>query len=136
LSPDTTYYYVVKSTDAAQNTGTSAEYSFTTDPDVPSLMINTISMSAAKKGSKTSATAVIVVYANGSPLPDAVVDITWSGSVSDTAQLITDSNGEVTFKSPGTKDSSWTFTITVDDITKSGYTWDSAGSEVTETISN
>jgi beta-lactamase superfamily II metal-dependent hydrolase len=136
LSPDTTYYYVVKSTDAAQNTATSAEYSFTTDPDVPSLMINTISMSAAKKGSKTSATAVIVVYANGSPLPDAVVDITWSGSVSDTDQVTTDSNGEATLKSIGIKDSIWTFTITVDGITKSGYTWDSAGSEVTETISN
>jgi hypothetical protein len=66
----------------------------------------------------------------------AVVDITWTGSAPGTDQDSTDSNGEVVFQSGTTKDTTWSFTITIDDITKSGYYWDTGNSEITETIHN
>ena len=134
LTPSTTYYYRVKSTDASNNTATSAEYNFTTGAEQQ--MISTISMTTATQGKKTYAIATIEVTCDGFPVSGAVVDITWTGSYSGTDQYSTDSNGEVVFTSGTTKDKTWSFTITIDGITKSGYTWDSGSSETTETISN
>jgi beta-lactamase superfamily II metal-dependent hydrolase len=134
LSPSTTYYYRVKSTDASNNTATSSEYYFTTQSQQQ--MISTISMTTGTHGKNTYATATITVTSGGSPVSSAVVDITWSGSVSGTDQGSTDANGEVVFTSDNTKNNPWTFTITIDGITKSGYTWDTGSSETTETISN
>jgi len=134
LSSDTTYYYVVKSTDAANNTATSAEYSFTTQAASTPLMINTISLTTSTRRGVTTATATIMVTSGGSALRDATVNITWSGSVSGTAQLQTNRRGKATFTKTysGTP---WTFTVTVNDITKTGYTWDPASSEVSKTVS-
>lgn len=134
LTPSTTYYYRVKSTDASNNTATSGEYNVTTQSEPQ--MISTISMTTAKQGKRTKAIATITVTSAGSPVVGAVVDITWSGSAPGTGQDSTDSNGEVVFESGTTKDNPWSFTITINGITKSGYTWDTGGSETTETISN
>jgi hypothetical protein len=134
LTPSTTYYYRVKSTDASNNTATSSEYDFTTQSE--QTMVSVISMTTGQQGKKTYAIATITVTSNGSPVTGAVVDITWSGSDSGTDQDSTDSNGEVVFQSGTTKDTTWSFTITIDDITKSGYYWDTGNSEITETINN
>jgi beta-lactamase superfamily II metal-dependent hydrolase len=137
LTASTTYYYRVKSTDASNNTATSTEYQFTTEdppPDEP--MINVIYLTTQKQGSKTQAIATITVTSNGSPLEGAVVDVTWSGSCPGTDQDSTNSSGEVTFYSDKTKDNPWSFTITVNGITKTGYYWDSGSSEISETVSN
>jgi len=135
LSPDTTYYYIVKSTDAANNTGVSAEYTFTTQPDVTAVMINTITLTTSTRRNKTTATAEIVVTSGGSPLAGALVAITWSGSVSGTDQATTDSSGTATFNSARVNGTPWTFTVTVNNITRTGYTWDSSSSEVTKSVS-
>jgi len=134
LTPSTTYYYRVKSTDASENTATSSEYDFTTQSEQP--MVSVISMTTGQQGKKTYAIATITVTSNGSPVIGAVVDITWTGSAPGTDQNSTDSNGEVVFQSGTTKDTTWSFTITIDDITKSGYYWDTGNSEITETIHN
>lgn len=135
LSSDTTYYYVVKSTDAANNTATSAEYSFTTQAQSTPLMINVIDITTRTRKGVTTATAVITVTSGGTALQDALVDITWTGSASGTAQALTDRKGNAEFTAQ-TSNSTWTFTITVNGITKSGYLWDAASSEVSQTISN
>jgi len=134
LSSSTTYYYRVKSTDASSNTATSSEYNFTTQSEQQ--MISTISMTTGTQGRRTYAIATITVTSGGLPVTGAVVDITWTGSAPGTDQGSTNSNGEVVFQSAKTRDNPWTFTITIDGITKSGYTWDSGSSETTETISN
>jgi beta-lactamase superfamily II metal-dependent hydrolase len=134
LTPSTTYYYIVKSTDASNNTATSSEYNFTTSAEQQ--MISTISMTTGTQGKRTYAVATITVTSAGSPVQGAVVDITWTGSAPGTDQGTTDFNGEVVFQSSATKDNPWTFTITIDGITKSGYFWDTGSSETTETISN
>jgi hypothetical protein len=134
LTPSTTYYYRVKSTDASNNTATSSEYNFTTQSQQQ--MISTISMTTAKLGKKTYAIATITVTSGGLPVTGAVVDITWTGSYGGTDQDSTDANGEVVFTTGTTKDKTWSFTITIDGITKSGYAWDTGSSETTETISN
>ncbi|MCK4760845.1 MAG: lamin tail domain-containing protein [Candidatus Aminicenantes bacterium] len=136
LTPDTTYYYVVKSTDASNNTATSAEYSFTSEAVVIEYMINTISLSATTVRGKTTPYATITVTSNGSPVEGAVVDVTWSGSVPGTDSDTTDSNGQITFSTKATRDDPYSFTITVNGITKTGYLWDSGGSEISDTIGN
>ena len=134
LSPSTTYYYRVKSTDASNNTATSAEYNFTTQSEQQ--MISTISMTTGTLGKKTYAIATITVTSGGLPVTGAVVDVTWTGSYAGTDQNSTDGSGEVVFTSGTTRDKTWSFTITINGITKSGYTWDTGSSEITETIHN
>lgn len=134
LTPSTTYYYRVKSTDASNNTATSSEYNFTTQ-SLPQ-MISTISMTTAKVGTRTYAIATITVTSGGLPVSGAVVNITWTGSYAGTDQGSTGTNGVVVFNSGTTKKSTWSFTITINGITKSGYTWDTGSSEITETIHN
>jgi phosphodiesterase/alkaline phosphatase D-like protein len=103
LTPATTYYYRVKSTDASNNTATSGEYNFTTQ-SLPQ-MISTISMTTAKVGGKTYAIATITVTSGGLPVSGAVVNITWTGSYSGTNQGSTGTNGVVVFNSGTTKKS-------------------------------
>jgi beta-lactamase superfamily II metal-dependent hydrolase len=131
LTPATTYYYRVASTDESGNTAVSDEYTFTT----LAIMVNTISMSKYKKANDVHADALITVTSDGAPVEGAVVDVTWSGDYyTGTDQGVTDANGEVTFRSGPTHPNKWSFTITVDNITKEGYYWDAANSETTETI--
>ncbi len=69
-------------------------------------------------------------------LAGVTVDITWSGCVSGTDSGVTDSNGQVVFTSPVNADGG-TFTCTVDNLTKSGYPYDSASNhETSDSIQN
>lgn len=82
---------------------------------------------AGKKNTFTSAVAIVtIVGASGSPAEGATVYGSWSGATSDTDSGITDSAGRVTLQSNAMKNASGgiTFTFTVDDVAKSGYTYD------------
>ncbi len=137
LTASTTYYYIVTSTDASSNTATSTEFNFTTlQGGGEPTMVNIIDLTTKVTGPRIRGVGTITVNSDGSPVSGAVVDVTWSGSVSGTDQGTTDSNGEVDFQSAKTTDSNWTFTITVDNVTKSGFLWDFANSETSETISS
>jgi PKD repeat protein len=64
------------------------------------------------------------------PLSGVTVDITWSGAVSGTDSGVTNGSGEVTFTSPKNK-SGGTFTCCVDNLTKSGYPYESGNNHET-----
>jgi beta-lactamase superfamily II metal-dependent hydrolase len=132
LIPGTIYYYRVSSKDEAGNTAVSDEYTFAP----PALMVCSISMSKDKIISTVYADAVVTVTSNGLPVEGAVVDITWSGSYGGTDQVITGVNGEAEFRSDGYSACDWSFTITVNNITKGGYVWDNVNSETSETLAN
>ncbi|MCH7947220.1 MAG: T9SS type A sorting domain-containing protein [candidate division Zixibacteria bacterium] len=99
-------------------------------------MVSGIDLSSKVTGPWTKAVATITVMSNGSPVSGAVVDVIWTGTVGGTDQETTDSNGEVVFQSGRTKSSDWSFTITIDAITKSGLFWNTGSSEIWDTITN
>ncbi len=131
LTPATTYYYRVTSSDEAGNTTVSGEYTFTT----LDILVNTIVMEKYKRANDVHALATITVTDDGAPVEGAVVNVSWSGDYyTGTDQGTTDADGVVTFLSGATHPNKWTFTITVDSITKAGYYWDAANSITTESI--
>lgn len=73
---------------------------------------------------------VKIVDQNGNPVADATVDGTWSGSVNQSVSITTDANGEANSVS------SWvfgdgTFQFCVDNVTKTGYTYNASANAVT-----
>ncbi|MCP4221236.1 MAG: MBL fold metallo-hydrolase [bacterium] len=130
LSSGTTYYFVVKSSDAAGNSTTSDEYTFTT----PALMISSISMKKTNLISQVYAGATITVTSNGTAVEGATVKVNWSGSATGADEAVTDSNGEVVFESQAADSTDWSFTVSIDSITVNNYIWDNASSEASETI--
>ncbi|MBU2598089.1 MAG: S8 family serine peptidase [Actinobacteria bacterium] len=71
---------------------------------------------------------VTIVDANNDPVEGATVYGSWSGATSDTDSGITDTTGKVVLESDQVKNphSGITFTFTVENVTKSGCTYDSA----------
>jgi len=62
----------------------------------------------------------------------------WSGATTDTDSGVTDTNGQVSLKSDKVRNPAGgtTFTFTVDDVTKDGWTYDeSANEETSDSIS-
>ncbi len=73
---------------------------------------------------------VKIVDQNGNPVADATVDGSWSGSVNQSVTLTTDANGEAN------SITSWvfgdgTFQFCVDNVTKTGYTYNASANVVT-----
>lgn len=98
-------------------------------------MINTIAMSQRTSGPWTRVTATITVTSGGSPVSGATVNATWSGSVSGSVSGTTGPDGTVAFEDKS-RDNNYSFTITVDDVSAAGYTWDTANSELSETLAS
>lgn len=122
LTQQTLYHYKVVSADSSGNSAESGDYTFTTTatPTTPQMYVFNIAMT--KSGGK--ATAVITIKdTNGALVPSARVYITWSGAYSATKNALTGTNGTVTFIS---KRGTGTFTITVNNVTKTGYTYNPA----------
>jgi len=83
----------------------------------PEIYVFDISMSVSSWGKNSQAAAVITIKDTlGNVVPNATVDVAWSGVVSATDSGVTGSNGTVTFVSPRAKSSS-PFTITVTNVT-------------------
>jgi hypothetical protein len=140
LNPDTQYTYRVKARDKSVNhneTGFSSEASATTDPVGSNVMyVNDIAMSTIKLGSGYAGVAVVWIKdTGGADVDGATVYGTWSGSVSDTVQGTTGPDGKVTFQSAKIKGGG-TYTFTVDNVVKTGYTYDPGlNVETSDTIS-
>ncbi|MBN1459306.1 MAG: hypothetical protein JXA57_07205 [Armatimonadetes bacterium] len=64
------------------------------------------------------------------PLPGVTVDRTWSGAAPGSDSGVTNEYGQVTFTSDR-KRSGGTFTICVDDLTKTGYAYQSGDNHET-----
>jgi hypothetical protein len=124
LQPETTYTYRVKARDKSpdQNeTGWSTEESATTPSD--EMYVNEIAMAFRKQGSTYfGQTTVWVRSVDGANVVGAIVTGDWSGSVTGTSMGTTASDGKVMLESPGKKFGG-TFTFTVTNVTKGGYTY-------------
>ena len=84
----------------------------------PEIYVFDISMAAYKQGINYFADAVITIKdTNGSGVPNATVNVTWSGVVSGTDAGITGPGGTVSFRSPAAKKKAGPFTITVNNVT-------------------
>jgi len=132
LAENTTYYYVVKSTDPSNNSSESSEYSFTTlEAGAQVMHVVDITMYLSTKGSKTHALASVTVHDTiGVGVPDAMVYGHWEGDCPyKESSALTDANGvapkyniqsdKLTNPPSGT-----TFIFVVDNITKDGWTYD------------
>lgn len=133
-----TYTVILTVTDDDGDTGSDTTTA-SIAADTTNTMISDISMSVSGRRGRYSASSTITVSDGTNSISGAAVSITWSGSYSSTSQGTTDSNGEVTFNTPTIRlrpGERYTFTITINDITKTGYTWDTANSDTTETTTN
>jgi serine protease len=132
LPPSTTYSYYVVAFDAAGNTSAQSNSAgATTLPPPPgqTMHVASIAMALKRSGINTSALATVaIVDAAGNPVAGANVSGHWSGVTSDTDVGLTDSTGKVTLQSNNVKRApkGTTFTLSVDNVVLSGWTYDAA----------
>jgi hypothetical protein len=129
VSNGTTYYYVVTAVDTSTNeSGYSGEVSATPQGAPPTAMhVADIAMSTKVAGKNVNGIATVtVVDAGGAPVEGATVFGHWSGLTSDSDSGGTVADGTVSLSSDKLKNPSGTFTFTVDNITKAGWTYDFA----------
>ena len=138
LSPVTTYYYEVQSTDPTGNTAIDNNngscYNFTT---LNSMHVASIEMELQHKGKAwTWATATVTIHDyTGKPVAEAAVYGHWSGLTSDTDSGTTNADGQVARESDKMHKTSGTFIFTVDNVTENGYSYDSwANNETSDSI--
>lgn len=94
-----------------------------------------LSTRTAGRNKFTRALATVTIFdASGIAVEGATVYGSWSGATSDTDSGVTDSEGKVTLESNEIKNppSGTTFTFTVDDVVKSGWTYDPDSKEETK----
>jgi len=103
-----------------------------TDGQVFTMYVANIDMSLKKAGPNVEAIATVTVMdGSGKPVGGATVSGRWSGLTSDSDSGITGENGTVSLHSNKVKNASGTFTFTVDNITKDGWTYDPDANEET-----
>jgi hypothetical protein len=124
LSPTTQYTYRVKARDKSANqneTGWSSEASATTLSN--EIYVYDITMGFRKQGVNYYGQATVwIKSADEANISGAVVSGDWSGAVSGTSMGNTGSDGKVMLESPGKKNGG-TFTFTVTNVTKLGYSY-------------
>lgn len=129
LAADTTFCYVVSAVDTSGNEGLkSAEASGKTS-EANKMHVSSITMALKKVGNYTYALATItIVDGAGTPVAGAKVSGHWSGATSDSDIGTTNSSGQVTVQSNQVKraPSGTPFTFTVDNVTLSGWVYNSA----------
>jgi subtilisin family serine protease len=99
-------------------------------PSSEKMHVAKIDMLLKTKGSLVNAIAnVIIADKNGVQVGGATVSGHWSDITSDSDSGITNASGQVSLKSDNVKkpSSGTTFTFTVDDVVKYGWTYDSSG---------
>jgi len=84
----------------------------------------------------TAVATVTMVDENETPVGGAVVSGHWSGATKDTDSGVTDTKGQISLESKKVKNpkTGTTFTFTVDDVIKAGWTYDSEGFVTSESI--
>jgi hypothetical protein len=127
LSPETLYTYRVRARDRSANyneTGWSPEASATTLSN--EIYVYDITMGFRKQGQNYFGQATVWIKGvGGANISGAIVSGDWSGAVSGTSMGNTGSDGKVMLESPGKKKGG-TFTVTVTDVTKLGYVYNSS----------
>jgi hypothetical protein len=137
LSSEMQYTYRVKARDksASQNeTGWSSEASATTPSTDIYVYDITMGFGTAPGNKYFGRATVWIKSASGENISGAVVSGDWSGAVSGTSMGTTGSDGKVTLESSNKKNGG-TFTFTVTNVTKLGYTYNpSLNVETSDTI--
>ena len=105
-------------------------------PPIKAMHVQSIDMTTQERGSRTRAVATVaIVDADNNPVDGATVSGHWSGLTTDTDARNTDSDGQVRLYSNWVRRASGTFTFTVDDVAKAGWTYDaSANNKTSESI--
>ena len=141
LSPNTTYHFALKTADEIPNWSelSNSPSGTTQEGTVQTMHVSAIGMSLKETGPNVSGIATVtIVDASDVTVSGVTVYGYWSGATSDTDSGTTDASGQVSLNSdklknpaPGT-----TFTFTVDDVVKAGWTYDpSANVENSDSIS-
>jgi PKD repeat protein len=130
--PSPVHTYAVDGTYTVSLTVTDNEGASSTKSEVitvgtaPEMFVFDISMSIRKRGRNYNATAVITIKDTlGNVVPDATVNVAWSGVASGTDSGVTGGDGTVTFTSARVK-SPGPFTITVNNVTHATLTYNPA----------
>jgi thermitase len=129
LAAATTYYYVVSAVDTSGNEGLKSAESSGTTSEASKMHVASITMALKKVGNYTYALATVtIVDAAGKAVAGAKVSGHWSGATNDSDTGTTNSSGQVTVQSNRVRKapSGTTFTFTVDNVTLSGWVYDSA----------
>ena len=140
LSVNTTYWFALKIADEVPNwSALSNSHSGTTREAVAQTMwVSAINMSLKKNDTSVRAIAdVTVTGALGVSVSEATVYGHWNDEVSKTRSGVTGSDGKVAFNSDRIKNPApdTTFTFTVDDVVKDGWTYcSSANVETCDSI--
>ena len=141
LSPNTYYYFAIKTADEALNWSmlSNSPNGTTTETTAQSMHISAIHMSLKTAGPNVNAiTSVSIVDDFGNAVSGATVSGNWSGATSDTDSGVTDINGQVEFTSDKLRNpnSGTTFSLTVVNVEKDGWTYDSSlNNETSDSIS-
>lgn len=118
-----TFTAVLTVTDNSGLTGASSVVISAAQPANASIYVKSIAMSFIPVSRSTAAQAVITVYdGNGAPRPNVTVTANWSGVAKGGESGVTDTGGRVTFTSNSTRKNG-TFTITVTNLSASGFTY-------------
>jgi subtilisin family serine protease len=97
------------------------------------LYVAAITMSSKTAGPNRSAFATVTILdTDGNPVGSATVSGAWSGDYSGSVSGATDGAGQVTFESGKVRQAGATFTFTVTDVAKSGFTYDGSLNVKTE----
>ena len=104
---------------------------------VASINMSLSNRTAGKKNIFTHATALVtIVDASNNPVGSATVEGSWSNATSDTDSGATDASGQVSVNSDEVKNAppGTTFTFTVDNVIKDGWTYDPYVGETSDSI--
>ena len=113
-----------------QDTETKVDYIDVSTGPVQSCHVGDIAMADGGNPSYKAEATITVHDQDCQPLEGITVDITWSGADSGSDSDVTDEYGQVTFTSDRNK-SGGTFTICVDDLTLTGYPYESGDNHET-----
>ena len=122
-----TYYYVVTAEDTSGNVSTASAVVSALpegDPSTSVLSVASIDLRATGNKSLRVTADVVVVDGVGSPVAGALVTGTFSGDLSGTQQMNTDSVGQARFQGPSRLKSPASITFCVDDAAKAGWALD------------
>ena len=128
LSPSTIYWFALKTADEVPNWSeiSNSPSGTTKEAGAQTIHVSATDMSLKKTGANVNAFATVtIVDANGAPVSGATVSGKWSGATPDTDTGVTDSSGQVKLKSNRVRKppSGTTFTFTVDNVEKDGWTY-------------
>ena len=103
----------------------------------PSMHVQSIALTLSGNKRNTVAVATVAIRdGDGNPVAGAQVDGRWSGVVSGSGSVLTDTAGIATFRSSRTR-SNGTFTLEVTGVALSGYVYDATDNlETSDSVSN